>query len=151
MIIFWCFPGMLINLILKFTFLTILIVAFVGIISNIYTVCATAPFLAWICTLPSEVVGIISVMSMFSFNFFFILIIGFVFFLKGYFTTCVISSAYDVASYHSPSFGTLWGYTTIYRVRTVIDDTVLYLPSFRKQATLMISCKIQIWNCSFGF
>jgi hypothetical protein len=43
MIIFWCFP-----------------VAFVGIISNIYTVCQTAVFLAWICTLPSVVVGIIS-------------------------------------------------------------------------------------------
>ena len=83
MIIFWCFPGMLINLILKFTFLTILIVAFVGIISNIYTVCATAPFLAWICTLPSEVVGIISVMSMFSFNFFYINIRICFFFKKG--------------------------------------------------------------------
>ena len=83
MIIFWCFPGMLINLILKFTFLTILIVAFVGIISNIHTVCATAPFLAWICTLPSEVVGIISVMSMFLLLLFLLLfILGFVFFLK---------------------------------------------------------------------
>jgi hypothetical protein len=43
LIIFWCFP-----------------VAFVGIISNVYTVCQTAVFLAWICKLPSEVVGIIS-------------------------------------------------------------------------------------------
>lgn len=37
------------------------IVAFVGVISNVYTVCQKAPFLAWICKLPKEVVGIISV------------------------------------------------------------------------------------------
>lgn len=37
------------------------IVAFVGVISNIYTVCHKVIFLGWICTLPKEVVGIISV------------------------------------------------------------------------------------------
>lgn len=36
-------------------------VAFVGVISNIHTVCVTAKFLAWICDLPKVVVGIISV------------------------------------------------------------------------------------------
>ncbi|KAF9477955.1 DUF221-domain-containing protein [Pholiota conissans] len=35
-------------------------VAFVGIISNVHTLCTTAKFLAWICDLPSVVVGIIS-------------------------------------------------------------------------------------------
>ncbi|KAJ3482345.1 hypothetical protein NLJ89_g12144 [Agrocybe chaxingu] len=35
-------------------------VAFVGVISNIYTVCSTASWLAWICDLPKVVVGIIS-------------------------------------------------------------------------------------------
>ncbi|CAA7269965.1 unnamed protein product [Cyclocybe aegerita] len=35
-------------------------VAFVGVISNIYTVCSTASWLAWICELPKVVVGIIS-------------------------------------------------------------------------------------------
>jgi len=34
-------------------------VAFVGIVSNVDTLCTTAPFLAWICTLPSPVLGII--------------------------------------------------------------------------------------------
>ncbi|KAF8882504.1 hypothetical protein CPB84DRAFT_1838177 [Gymnopilus junonius] len=43
LIIFWAIP-----------------VAFVGVISNIHTVCATAKFLAWICKLPAVVVGIIS-------------------------------------------------------------------------------------------
>ncbi|PFH49884.1 hypothetical protein AMATHDRAFT_75949 [Amanita thiersii Skay4041] len=43
LIIFWAFP-----------------VAFVGIVSNVHTLCETAPFLAWICTLPPVVVGIIS-------------------------------------------------------------------------------------------
>ncbi|KAF8814727.1 DUF221-domain-containing protein [Phlegmacium glaucopus] len=43
LIIFWSFP-----------------VAFVGVISNIFTVCKTAVFLAWICKLPKPVVGIIS-------------------------------------------------------------------------------------------
>jgi hypothetical protein len=43
LIIFWIFP-----------------VIFVGIVSNIYTVCKSVAFLAWICKLPSPVVGIIS-------------------------------------------------------------------------------------------
>ncbi|KAF5369002.1 hypothetical protein D9758_003059 [Tetrapyrgos nigripes] len=43
LIIFWAIP-----------------VAFVGIVSNIYTVCSTASWLGWICRLPSVVVGIIS-------------------------------------------------------------------------------------------
>ncbi|KAH9478520.1 hypothetical protein JR316_0008975 [Psilocybe cubensis] len=43
LIIFWAIP-----------------VAFVGIVSNIYTVCSTAKFLSWICDLPKVVVGIIS-------------------------------------------------------------------------------------------
>ncbi|KAF8962613.1 hypothetical protein BDZ97DRAFT_1824617 [Flammula alnicola] len=43
LIILWAFP-----------------VAFVGVISNIHTVCTTASWLAWICKLPSVVVGIIS-------------------------------------------------------------------------------------------
>ncbi|PPQ71906.1 hypothetical protein CVT26_007201 [Gymnopilus dilepis] len=43
LIIFWAIP-----------------VAFVGVVSNIHTVCATAKFLAWICKLPAPVVGIIS-------------------------------------------------------------------------------------------
>ena len=44
------------------------IVAFVGIISNIYTVCKTAVFLGWICKLPQVVVGIISVCSFLNSN-----------------------------------------------------------------------------------
>lgn len=43
-------------------------VAFVGVISNIHTVCVTAKFLAWICTLPKVVVGIISVSSSVAFS-----------------------------------------------------------------------------------
>ncbi|KAK2462387.1 hypothetical protein APHAL10511_005693 [Amanita phalloides] len=43
LIIFWAFP-----------------VAFVGVVSNIHTVCQKAPFLAWICKLKQPVVGIIS-------------------------------------------------------------------------------------------
>ncbi|PPQ92296.1 hypothetical protein CVT25_008893, partial [Psilocybe cyanescens] len=43
LIIFWAIP-----------------VAFVGVISNIHTVCTTAKFLSWICDLPKVVVGIIS-------------------------------------------------------------------------------------------
>ncbi|TFK73459.1 DUF221-domain-containing protein [Pluteus cervinus] len=43
LIIFWAIP-----------------VAFVGVVSNIHTVCAQASWLAWICTLPKIVVGIIS-------------------------------------------------------------------------------------------
>jgi hypothetical protein len=35
-------------------------VAFVGVVSNIHTVCARASWLAWICTLPQVVVGVIS-------------------------------------------------------------------------------------------
>ncbi|KIM46819.1 hypothetical protein M413DRAFT_16459 [Hebeloma cylindrosporum] len=38
-------------------------VSFVGVISNVHTLCKTAPFLAWICTLPDVVVGIISMRS----------------------------------------------------------------------------------------
>lgn len=37
-----------------------LVVAFVGIVSNVHTLCAKFVFLAWICKLPSVVVGIIS-------------------------------------------------------------------------------------------
>ncbi|KDR80141.1 hypothetical protein GALMADRAFT_153825 [Galerina marginata CBS 339.88] len=43
LIIFWAIP-----------------VAFVGVISNVHTLCTTAKFLAWICDLPAVVVGIIS-------------------------------------------------------------------------------------------
>ncbi|KAK0474157.1 hypothetical protein IW261DRAFT_1341695 [Armillaria novae-zelandiae] len=43
LIILWAFP-----------------VAFVGIVSNVYTLCSTASWLAWICTLPGPVLGIIS-------------------------------------------------------------------------------------------
>ncbi|KAF9568644.1 DUF221-domain-containing protein [Agrocybe pediades] len=43
LIIFWAIP-----------------VSFVGIISNVHTLCTTAKFLAWVCDLPSVVVGIIS-------------------------------------------------------------------------------------------
>ncbi|KIY47384.1 DUF221-domain-containing protein, partial [Fistulina hepatica ATCC 64428] len=43
LIIFWALP-----------------VAFIGIISNIYTVCSAVSWLNWICNLPSVVVGIIS-------------------------------------------------------------------------------------------
>ncbi|KAF5310540.1 hypothetical protein D9619_007845 [Psilocybe cf. subviscida] len=43
LIIFWALP-----------------VAFVGVISNIHTVCTKASWLAWICTLPKIVIGIIS-------------------------------------------------------------------------------------------
>ena len=43
LIILWAFP-----------------VAFVGIISNIHSLCATYSWLAWLCKLPSSVVGIIS-------------------------------------------------------------------------------------------
>ncbi|TFK27166.1 DUF221-domain-containing protein [Coprinopsis marcescibilis] len=43
LIILWAFP-----------------VAFVGAVSNIYSVCATVSWLAWICDLPKVVVGIIS-------------------------------------------------------------------------------------------
>ncbi|KAF9458987.1 hypothetical protein BDZ94DRAFT_1269342 [Collybia nuda] len=43
LIILWAFP-----------------VAFVGIVSNVYKLCETAPWLAWICTLPDVVIGIIS-------------------------------------------------------------------------------------------
>lgn len=35
-------------------------VAFVGIVSNVYQLCATVHWLAWICTLPKVVVGIIA-------------------------------------------------------------------------------------------
>ena len=34
-------------------------VAFVGLVSNVDTLCTTAPFLAWICKLPSPALGII--------------------------------------------------------------------------------------------
>ncbi len=44
LIILWAFP-----------------VAFVGIVSNVYTLCSTASWLAWICKLPGPVLGIISV------------------------------------------------------------------------------------------
>ena len=105
------------------------IVAFVGIISNIYTVCKTAVFLAWICKLPKEVVGIISV-CLFAIS-------TYINDLKakvaiGYFTTCVARSVNDAASDHSPSPGALWGYTSIHRVGTVSNDAVLHFPSFRK-------------------
>ena len=62
LIIFWAIPGQW-CLILSCTLDSheCRIVAFVGVISNIYTVCQKAPFLAWICKLPKEVVGIISV------------------------------------------------------------------------------------------
>lgn len=43
LIIFWALP-----------------VAFVGAVSNVHALCDTASFLAWICKLPSVVVGIIS-------------------------------------------------------------------------------------------
>ncbi|KAJ7185579.1 hypothetical protein C8R46DRAFT_1172224 [Mycena filopes] len=43
LIIFWAIP-----------------VAFVGIVSNVHSLCTTEPWLAWICKLPSVVVGIIS-------------------------------------------------------------------------------------------
>ncbi|KAF5381347.1 hypothetical protein D9615_008345 [Tricholomella constricta] len=43
LIILWAFP-----------------VAFVGVVSNIYGLCATTSWLAWICSLPKIVVGIIS-------------------------------------------------------------------------------------------
>ena len=35
-------------------------VAFVGIVSNVHSLCATYSWLAWLCTLPKVVVGIIS-------------------------------------------------------------------------------------------
>ncbi|KAG6849367.1 hypothetical protein H0H93_009061 [Arthromyces matolae] len=43
LIIFWAIP-----------------VAFVGIVSNVYGLCATTAWLAWLCTLPKVVVGIIA-------------------------------------------------------------------------------------------
>ncbi|KAJ7754438.1 hypothetical protein B0H16DRAFT_744297 [Mycena metata] len=43
LIIFWAIP-----------------VAFVGIVSNVHSLCTTQPWLAWICKLPTIVVGIIS-------------------------------------------------------------------------------------------
>lgn len=43
LIILWAFP-----------------VAFVGIVSNVYALCASTSWLAWICTLPKVVVGIIA-------------------------------------------------------------------------------------------
>ena len=36
-------------------------VAFVGIISNIQVLCVRAPWLAWLCKIPPEVIGIIQV------------------------------------------------------------------------------------------
>jgi xanthine/uracil permease len=91
---------------LRFFKILPLIVTFVGIISNIYTVCKSAAFLAWICKLPSPVVGIISVclfgkILTFAARF---LISGL---FIGYFAACVVGSAYDVAPYRSPSFGAL--------------------------------------------
>ena len=35
-------------------------VAFVGIVSNVHSLCATYSWLAWLCTLPPVIVGIIS-------------------------------------------------------------------------------------------
>ncbi|KAJ7064856.1 hypothetical protein C8F01DRAFT_777426 [Mycena amicta] len=35
-------------------------VAFVGLISNLHSLCTTAPWLAWICKLPQPVIGILS-------------------------------------------------------------------------------------------
>ncbi|KAF8155669.1 hypothetical protein B0H34DRAFT_751686 [Crassisporium funariophilum] len=35
-------------------------VAFVGLISNVHTICSTAPWLEWICNLPKPIIGIIS-------------------------------------------------------------------------------------------
>ena len=82
------------------------IVTFVGIVSNIYTVCKSASFLAWICKLPSPVVGIISVgfackVSIFAER----PLISELFI--GHITTCVVGSTYTVAPYLSPSFGAL--------------------------------------------
>lgn len=83
------------------------IVTFVGIVSNIFTVCKSAAFLAWICKLPPPVVGIISVcllysrISTFAGRF---LISGL---FIGRFTACAFGSAYDVAPYRPPSFGAL--------------------------------------------
>lgn len=35
-------------------------VAFVGVISNLHSLCTSAPWLAWICKLPDPVIGILS-------------------------------------------------------------------------------------------
>ena len=67
----------------------------------------------------------------------------------GYFAACVVGSAYDVASYRSPSFGALRGYTTIHWVGAVVDDAVLHLPSFRKWPFSSLTA-IQVRPFSFG-
>ena len=109
-----------------------MIVAFVGAISNIHVVCQKAHWLAWICNLPPEVVGIISVGNLYS---------------KG--LECAkrsvgcsasrfVGCSHDVASYCVASPRQIRRHPSKDRCRIVFDDSVFHLSSRRKRVVIVL-------------
>ena len=166
MIIFWCFPGMYYYFVYFLVqFLTLLLLN-----SRICWYNLKYLYRLQVCSLPRmDMQASISGcwhhlgMSVCQFDRKFSLINIWLVFI-GYFTACVVGGTYDAASYHSPSFGAFRGYTSIHWVRAVVDDTVLYLPSFRKQLTsslilsldclvylaFILDCDPFVWNYSLS-